>query len=153
LALNDSTIIRDSPRFQYRGLMLDTARHYIPIPILKKQIDSMAYNKLNVFHWHIVDDQSFPFEMKKYPNITKNGQYTPAHVYTQQQVLDIIQHARLRGIRVIPEFDTPGHVAALGRSFPGILYSIKSIILNISYFYLKFKFRYNYCLLGTCIFS
>jgi len=73
LALNDSTIIRDSPRFQYRGLMLDTARHYIPIPILKKQIDSMAYNKLNVFHWHIVDDQSFPFEMKKYPNITKNG--------------------------------------------------------------------------------
>ena len=98
--------------------MLDTARHYIPIPILKKQIDAMSYNKFNVFHWHIVDDQSFPFEMKKYPNITANGRYTKAHVYTQDQVLDIINHARIRGIRVIPEFDTPGHVAALAKAFP-----------------------------------
>ena len=97
MALNDSTIIRDSPRFQYRGLMLDTARHYIPISILKKQIDAMAYNKFNVFHWHIVDDQSFPFEMKKYPNITLNGRYSAAHVYTHEQVLDIINHARIRG--------------------------------------------------------
>jgi hexosaminidase len=115
--LNDSTLIKDSPRFTYRGLMLDTARHFIPVPILKKQIDAMSYNKLNVLHWHIVDDQSFPFEMKKYPNITKMGRYSSAHVYSQEQVLDIIRHARTRGIRVIPEFDTPGHVAALGKAF------------------------------------
>ena len=62
----------DEPRFHYRGLMIDTARHFIPIPILKKQIDTMAYNKLNSFHWHLVDDQSFPFESLVYPDLTKN---------------------------------------------------------------------------------
>ena len=71
LAINDSTIVRDFPRFQYRGLLLDTARHFIPVPVLKKQIDAMAYNKLNVLHWHIVDDQSYPFQSVKYPGLTK----------------------------------------------------------------------------------
>lgn len=78
----------------------------------------MAYNKFNVFHWHIVDDQSFPFESLKYPNLTANGRYSEAHVYTQAEIKDLINHARLRGIRVIPEFDSPGHVAAFGRTFP-----------------------------------
>jgi len=118
LAINDSTYIKDFPRFSYRGLMLDTARHFIPLPILKKQIDAMSYNKFNVLHWHIVDDQSFPFESIKYPNLTKNGRYSEKHVYSQADIRDLISHARLRGIRVIPEFDTPGHTEAFGRTFP-----------------------------------
>jgi len=118
LALNDSTVITDFPRFQYRGILIDTGRHFIPISILKKQIDAMAYHKFNVFHWHIVDDQSFPFESRIYPSLTEKGRYSPAHVYRQSDVKAIINHARLRGIRVIPEFDTPGHVNAFGRTFP-----------------------------------
>lgn len=118
LAINDLTTIQDFPRFTYRGLMLDTARHFIPVAVLRKQLDAMAYNKFNVLHWHIVDDQSFPFESVRFPNLTTKGRYSPAHVYTQQDVKAVIEHARLRGIRVIPEFDTPGHVDAFGRAFP-----------------------------------
>lgn len=120
LAINDSTVIEDEPRFSYRGLLLDTARHYIPVPLLKKNIDAMMYSKLNVFHWHIVDDQSFPLESKTYPNLTE-ARFTPAHVYTQDDVKDIVEHARLRGIRVIPEFDSPGHVNSFGKLFPKLI--------------------------------
>ncbi|RNA39192.1 beta-hexosaminidase subunit beta [Brachionus plicatilis] len=118
LSIKDSIEIKDSPRFSYRGILLDTARHYIPVPIIKKQLDAMSYNKFNVFHWHIVDDQSFAFESFKYPNLTQKGKYGDAHVYTQKDVKEIIDHARLRGIRVIPEFDSPGHVESFGRTFP-----------------------------------
>lgn len=118
LAIRDSTHIIDEPRFAYRGLMLDTARHFIPMPILKRQVDAMAYNKLNTLHWHIVDDQSFPFESLVYPDLTKNGRYSEHHVYKQSEIKDLIEHARYRGIRVIPEFDSPGHVDSFGRTFP-----------------------------------
>lgn len=118
LAINDSTFIVDEPRFKYRGLMLDTARHYIPLPILYRQIDAMAYNKLNTFHWHIVDDQSFPFESFVYPDLTENGKYSQYHIYKQSDIKQLIEHARIRGIRVIPEFDSPGHVDSFGRTFP-----------------------------------
>ncbi len=118
MAINDSTLIIDEPRFKYRGFMLDTARHFIPVPLILKQIDAMSYNKLNTFHWHIVDDQSFPFESLRFPDLTKNGRYSPNHVYTQADIDRIIKHARIRGIRVIPEFDSPGHVDSFGRTFP-----------------------------------
>ncbi|KAH7955944.1 hypothetical protein HPB52_005262 [Rhipicephalus sanguineus] len=82
--------------------------------------DAMSYNKFNVFHWHLVDDQSWPLEMATYPNLTQSA-YSPRHVYSRKDVQDIIEYARLRGIRVIPEVDTPGHTQALGKIFPDIL--------------------------------
>ncbi|CAF1661930.1 unnamed protein product, partial [Adineta ricciae] len=121
LATNASISIHDWPRFPYRGVLLDTARHFLPVPILKQHLDTMAYNKFNVFHWHITDDQSWPFVSKTFPQLSAKGAYSPDHVYTPADVQDIITHARLRGIRTIPEFDTPGHVAALGRAFPEFL--------------------------------
>lgn len=78
----------------------------------------MAFNKFNVFHWHIVDDQSWPLQLKTYTNLT-DAAYHPKLVYSQADIKDIIEFARLRGIRVLPEIDTPGHTEALGRILPG----------------------------------
>ncbi|GIY99210.1 beta-hexosaminidase subunit beta [Caerostris extrusa] len=119
--LINSTKISDAPRYKYRGLLLDTSRHYQPIKTIKQNLDAMSYNKFNAFHWHIIDDQSFPFESKIFPNLTQLGAYSPRHIYTQDNIRDIIQYARYRGIRVIPEFDTPGHTQAFGRAFPWLL--------------------------------
>uniref|UniRef100_L7LXZ6 Beta-hexosaminidase n=1 Tax=Rhipicephalus pulchellus TaxID=72859 RepID=L7LXZ6_RHIPC len=114
------TMVDDFPRFSYRGILLDSSRHFQPIKILKQNLDAMAYNKFNAFHWHLVDDQSWPLEMATYPNLTQSA-YSPRHVYSRKDVHDIIEYARLRGIRVIPEIDTPGHTQALGKIFPDIL--------------------------------
>ena len=81
----------------------------------------MLYNKFNVFHWHMTDDQSFPFKSEVYPELFKKGAYSEHHVFTKSEIQDLIEFARVRGIRVIAEFDTPGHTYSWGLAFPGLL--------------------------------
>ncbi|XP_074030634.1 beta-hexosaminidase subunit beta [Leptinotarsa decemlineata] len=120
LRINTTSIV-DYPRFTHRGLLLDTSRHFIPVRKILTTLDAMAYNKFNVFHWHIVDDQSFPYVSVKYPELSDKGAYYRKQIYSVDEVQQIIHYARLRGIRVMPEFDTPGHTRSWGVAHPEIL--------------------------------
>lgn len=102
--------IQDRPRFPWRGLMIDVARHYQPMEVLKRNLDAMAAVKLNVLHWHLTEDQGFRIESKKFPKLHQMG--SDGLFYTQDEAREIINYARERGIRVVPEFDMPGHATA-----------------------------------------
>ena len=108
----NGTIIEDSPRFRFRATMIDTSRHFYPTPVIFQHLDAMSYAKFNVLHWHIVDSISFPYESATFPEMSISGAYSPDHVYTQDDIKEVVEYALNRGIRVIPEFDTPGHVRA-----------------------------------------
>jgi len=108
--------IQDNPRFPWRGLMIDVGRHFIPLDVLKRNLDGMAAVKLNVFHWHLSDNQGFRVESKQFPKLQEMG--SDGLYYTQDQVRDLISYARDRGIRVVPEFDMPGHSTAWFVGYP-----------------------------------
>ncbi|MGH9944100.1 MAG: beta-N-acetylhexosaminidase, partial [Pyrinomonadaceae bacterium] len=102
--------VQDRPRFPWRGLMIDVARHYQPVEVLKRNLDAMAAVKLNVLHWHLTEDQGFRVESKNFPRLHQMG--SDGLFYTQEQIRDVIAYARERGIRVVPEFDMPGHATS-----------------------------------------
>jgi hexosaminidase len=108
--------IEDSPRFPWRGLMIDVGRHFIPLEVLKRNLDGMAAVKLNVFHWHLSENQGFRIESKKFPRL--RGMGSDGLYYTQDEVRGVIAYARERGIRVVPEFDMPGHATAWFVGYP-----------------------------------
>jgi len=108
--------INDKPRFPWRGLMIDSARHFVPLDVVERNIDGLEAVKMNVFHWHLSDNQGFRVESKKFPKLQEmgsNGLY-----YTQEEIRGLIEYARDHGIRVVPEFDVPGHSAAWFVGYP-----------------------------------
>ncbi len=128
--------IVDGPRFQYRGMHLDVARHFMPISFVKKYIDLMSQYKFNTFHWHLTDDQGWRIEIKKYPKLTEIGSKRPETMvarnfspyigdgipvegyYTQQQIREVVAYAKERFITVIPEIELPGHASAALAAYP-----------------------------------
>jgi hexosaminidase len=110
--------IHDTPRFRWRGLMIDCGRHFMPVEVLKRTLDGMASVKLNVFHWHLSEDQGFRIESKAFPKLTEFG--SDGLFYTQEQAREMVAYARERGIRVVPEFDMPGHTSAWFVGYPDL---------------------------------
>lgn len=110
--------IKDQPRFQWRGLHIDVSRHFEPLDLLKRNIDALAAAKMNVFHWHLTDDQGFRIESKVFPKL--QGMGSDGLFYTQEEAKDLIKYAADRGIRVVPEFDMPGHTTAWMVGYPDL---------------------------------
>jgi hexosaminidase len=111
-----SARIEDRPRFPWRGLLIDVGRHWEPPEVIKRQLDGMAAVKLNVLHWHLSEDQGFRVESRRFPRLQQLG--SDGLYYTQEQIRDIVSYARDRGIRVVPEFDMPGHSTAWFVGYP-----------------------------------
>ncbi len=131
-----AVMIKDAPRFGYRGMHLDVGRHFYPVDFIKKYIDLIALHKMNTFHWHLTEDQGWRIEIKKYPKLTEIGAYRKETVvghasnskaydgipyggfYTQQQVKEIVKYAGDRFITVLPEIEMPGHSQAVLAAYP-----------------------------------
>lgn len=111
-------IINDAPRFPWRGLMIDVARHYEPLDVLKRNLDAMASVKLNVFHWHLTDDQGFRVQVSSWPKLHELG--SDQQYYTHNEIKELVQYASDLGIRVVPEFDIPGHATSWLTAYPEI---------------------------------
>jgi len=108
--------IEDRPRFPWRGLMIDSGRHFIPLDVIKRNLDGMEAVKMNVFHWHLSENQGFRAESRRFPRLHEQG--SDGLFYTQEEIRDVIDYARDRGIRVVPEFDMPGHSTAWFAGYP-----------------------------------
>lgn len=108
--------INDAPRFPWRGLLIDVARHWMPVDVIKRNLDGLAAAKMNVLHWHLTEDQGFRVECKTFPKLHELG--SDGFYYTQEQIKDIINYAADRGIRVMPEFDIPGHSTSWFVGYP-----------------------------------
>ncbi|KAF7799426.1 hypothetical protein EIP86_010661 [Pleurotus ostreatoroseus] len=110
--------ITDSPAYPFRGFLLDTARNFFTVSDIKRTLDAMSWAKINQFHWHVVDSQSFPLQIPGFMEVSAKGAYSSSMVYTPQDVQDIVAYAGERGIDVLVEIDTPGHTAIIYESHP-----------------------------------
>ena len=110
--------IKDQPRFPWRGMLIDVSRHFIPLDVLKRNVDGMAAVKMNVLHWHLSDDQGFRVESKVFPKLQEMG--SDGLFYTQAEIREFIAYAHDRGIRVVPEFDIPGHSRSWVVGYPDL---------------------------------
>jgi hexosaminidase len=119
--------IDDAPRYAWRGVMLDVARHFMPVALVKQQIDLLSRYKLNVLHWHLTDDQGWRIAIRKYPKLTSVGAWRTepdgsrsGGFYTQQDIRDVVEYARLRNVMIVPEIEMPGHASAAIAAYPSL---------------------------------
>ncbi len=119
--------IDDAPRYAWRGVMLDAARHFIPVALVKQQIDLLSRYKLNVLHWHLTDDQGWRIEIRKYPKLTSVGAWRSeadgsrsGGFYTRQDIRDVVEYARRRNVMIVPEIEMPGHASAAVAAYPSL---------------------------------
>lgn len=127
--------VRDHPRFEYRGMHLDVARHFFPVKVVKKYLDLMAMHKMNRFHWHLTEDQGWRIEIDQYPRLTEVGAWRDSTLvghygsgvwdderyggyYTKEEIREVVEYARERHITVIPEIEMPGHASAALAAYP-----------------------------------
>jgi len=108
--------IEDTPRFPWRGLLLDSCRHWMPMEVVKRTLDGMEAVKMNVLHFHLSENQGFRVESKRFPKLHEMG--SGGHYYSQPQIKELLEYARDRGIRIMPEFDMPGHTTAWFVGYP-----------------------------------
>ena len=120
--------IEDHPRFPWRGLLIDSGRHFIPLDVIKRNLDGMEAVKMNVFHWHISDYQGFRVESRKFPKLHELG--SDGLYYTQEEIREVIEYARDRGIRMVPEFDMPGHSTSWFVGYPELASSSRSYAIE-----------------------
>ena len=113
-------LVEDAPRFSHRGVLVDTSRHFVPVAALRAVLDGMASDKLNVLHWHITDAQSFPFASLAVPELAL-GAWSPAATYSLEDMRLLVRYAKYRGIRVVPEIDSPAHCESWGIGRPDLL--------------------------------
>jgi hexosaminidase len=104
--------VKDAPAFPYRGVMLDTSRHFLPIPVIQRTVRAMSYNKMNVLHLHLTDTASFPVHVSAQPNMTSYGAYSDLQIFSPQEMADLTEYAQAHGVMILPEVDTPAHVSA-----------------------------------------
>ncbi|KAL0570964.1 Glucosamine-6-phosphate isomerase (Glucosamine-6-phosphate deaminase) (GNPDA) (GlcN6P deaminase) [Marasmius crinis-equi] len=112
-------ILNDSPAYPYRGLMLDTSRHFFPVSDIKRVLDAMSWVKMSTFHWHVTDSQSWPLGITEFPELAQKGAYSTREIFSPDDVQDVVTYAAQRGIDVLLEIDNPGHgTASIGNSHP-----------------------------------
>ena len=113
--------IEDAPRFPWRGLMIDTSRHYLVPRTILRVIDAMSYSKFNTLHWHVVDAESFPLVVPSFPLLSEKGTWSPVAIYPPKFIEFVVAYAKDRGIRVVIEIDMPGHAYSWGYGYPQII--------------------------------
>eukprot|EP00938_MAST-03A_sp_MAST-3A-sp1_P001491 g1491.t1 len=124
--------VEDEPRFAWRGLLVDTARHFFSVDTLKRVLDGMAAMKLNTFHWHITDSQSYPIQLDSLPKLAEFSVFDSDAIYTKKDITDIVSYANDRGIRVVPEIDMPSHSASFGLAYPELTIKCEDFLRSSS---------------------
>ena len=110
--------VTDAPRFPHRGLLVDSGRHFLPVTLLKKTIRALRMNKMNVLHWHLTEAESWPVNSKAFPEAAEAGAFSSLERYTIADLKDVVEYARKNAVKIVPEFDQPGHIGALYASHP-----------------------------------
>ena len=137
--------IEDKPRFPHRAVMLDSARHFIPVEAIKRQIDAAAYCKLNTIHWHVTDAESMPIQSSSFPSLASKGAFAPTAVYSTEDVQSIIAYGKARGVRIMPEFVRP--TILLNQLFS----MLRPIQIHVKHFYsMESPYGTNLARFGPC---